>query len=55
LPTRHTTGTTIGSGGTYSEPVMYTDVLDEDGIPIQETLADVLGFKPQDEEKLQLL
>ena len=28
------------------------DVLDEDGIPIQETLADVLGFDPEDEERL---
>jgi|GEM_PF-3146639 len=29
-----------------------SDVLDEDGIPIQETLADVLGFDPEDEERL---
>jgi len=28
------------------------DLLDEDGIPIQETLADVLGFDPKDEERL---
>ncbi len=28
------------------------DLLDEDGIPIQETLADVLGFDPEDEERL---
>ena len=28
------------------------DVLDEDGIPIQETLADVLGFDPEDKERL---
>ena len=27
-------------------------MLDEDGIPIQETLADVLGFDPEDEERL---
>jgi len=31
------------------------DVLDEDGIPIQETLADVLGFDPEDDEKSQRL
>ena len=28
------------------------DLLDEDGIPIQETLADVLGFDSEDEERL---
>ncbi len=26
--------------------------VDEDGIPIQKTLADVLGFDPEDEERL---
>jgi predicted DNA-binding antitoxin AbrB/MazE fold protein len=29
--------------------------LDEDGYPVQETLADVLGFDPDDEEKMQAL
>jgi len=29
--------------------------LDEDGYPVQETLADVLGFDPDDEEKAQEL
>jgi predicted DNA-binding antitoxin AbrB/MazE fold protein len=29
--------------------------LDEDGHPVQETLADVLGFDPDDEEKAQEL
>ncbi len=28
------------------------DLLDEDGIPIQKTLADILGFDPEDEERL---
>ncbi len=28
------------------------NVLDKDGIPIQETLADVLGFDPSDEQRL---
>ena len=28
------------------------DLLDKDSIPIQETLADVLGFDPEDEERL---
>ncbi|MDY6877850.1 MAG: hypothetical protein SWK90_16835 [Chloroflexota bacterium] len=28
------------------------DLLDEDGIPIQETLADVLGFDSEDEDRL---
>lgn len=31
------------------------DVLDEDGIPIQETLADVLGFDPDDPENEERL
>jgi predicted DNA-binding antitoxin AbrB/MazE fold protein len=29
--------------------------LDEDGYPVQETLADVLGFDPEDEEKARKL
>ena len=29
--------------------------LDEDGYPVQETLADVLGFDPNDEEKAREL
>lgn len=29
--------------------------LDEDGYPVQETLADVLGFDPDDEEKARAL
>ena len=29
--------------------------LDEDGCPVQETLADVLGFDPDDEEKAREL
>ena len=29
--------------------------LDEDGYPVQETLADVLGFDPNDEEKARAL
>lgn len=29
--------------------------LDEDGCPVQETLADVLGFDPDDEEKARAL
>ncbi|HEY67462.1 MAG TPA: hypothetical protein G4N97_04240, partial [Thermoflexia bacterium] len=39
---------------TIETPVVDKDgsVLDEDGIPIQETLADVLGFDPEDEERL---
>ncbi len=28
------------------------DLLDKDGVPVQETLADVLGFDPEDEERL---
>ena len=37
------------------QPLVVTievPVVDEDGISIQETLADVLGFDPEDEERL---
>ena len=37
------------------EVCVTIEQLDEDGYPVQETLADVLGFDPDDEEKARAL
>jgi predicted DNA-binding antitoxin AbrB/MazE fold protein len=37
------------------EVCVTIEQLDEDGYPVQETLADVLGFDPDDEEKAREL
>ena len=38
-----------------ARPVTEYRQLDEHGLPIQETLADVLGFDPNDEQKMREL
>jgi hypothetical protein len=36
-----------------ARPVYHVERLAEEGLPVQETLADVLGFDPDDEKKMR--